>query len=238
MTGITLRHGMTPYELRGWGRLKEALEGTQVRPICSLEPGLVQVEGWARGQDLVPEPRAKTPVVGYRMIVDGLDSGSGGSIFSISLWRLLFDASEVQSFLVQDRSGTIRVDATDALLLMDYESFTEGRFYDVMSSELIDFWDQHGLSSPTLATSRKLRMAECLLKPDTGVFVFGLARTSDRTIPGTGTYRDAPRTELTVGPFPSRGVIISDRRRADVINYILSPRGRQILPRASYLPGL
>lgn len=237
MSEITLRHGMTPFELRGWGRLGEALEGSAVQPVCSLEPGLVQVEGWVRSLDLVSEPRTKTPVVGYRMVVDGLDAG-GGSIFSIRPWRLLFDASEVRSFLVQDQSGTIRVDATDALLLMDYQRFEEGRFYDVMGSDLIDFWDQHGLSASTLASSRKLRMVECLLKPDTGVFVFGLARPSDRTVPGTGTYREAPRTELVLGPFPSRGVVISDRRRADVINYIKSPRGRQILPRPSYLPGL
>ena len=155
------------------------------------------------------------PVIGYRMVVDGLDAG-GSSFFVTHIWRLLFDASEVENFIVEDRSGSIRVDASDALLLLDYQNLDEGRIYDGLAGGLIDFWERYGLSSTTVATVRKLRLLECLLKPDTGVFVFGVASAGDRTVPGTGTYRDAPRPELSIGPFPSRGVVISDRRRADL----------------------
>jgi hypothetical protein len=235
MSKITLRHGFTPFEIRGWRHLGQALADTKVQPIAALEPGLVQIEGWVRSLETLEEPRNHEQVIGYRMVVDGLDAG-GSSFFVTHIWRLLFDASEVENFIVEDQSGSIRVDASDALFLLDYQSLDEGRIYDGLAGGLIDFWERYGLSSTTVATVRKLRLLECLLRPDTGVFVFGVASAGDRTVPGTGTYRDAPRPELSIGPFPSRGVVISDRKRADVINYIVSPQGKLLLPRASYNP--
>jgi hypothetical protein len=215
-----------------------ALQETEVRPISALAPGVVQIEGRTRAVNLVREPRQGQEVLGYRLLVDEQQPLGDWGMFTPRIWRLVFDVSEVSDFVLEDDTGSVRVDASGALPLVGYTLHQGPRAYDLLSQQLIDFWERHGLTTTALAKADKLRVLECLLQPETHLFVFGYARASDRSVPGSGTYRDAPQPELVVGPFPSRGAIVADRRRTELLKYITDKRGRLLLPRASYVPGI
>ena len=121
-------------------------------------------------------------------------------------WRVEFDETSVQSFLVDDGSGELaRVQPYGARAIVAMKSTAESEYLNTEPGELQAFMRARGhLTSRSMGSDRDTRFEEAALAPGDLVTVVGLAQRRSAA-PVSDGYRSAPSSELVFEADPEAG---------------------------------
>jgi hypothetical protein len=121
-------------------------------------------------------------------------------------WRVEFDETSVQAFLVDDGSGELaRVYPYGARAIVATKSVAECEYLNSEPSELQAFMRARGhLTSMSMGSDRDTRFEEAALAPGDRVTVVGLAQRRSAA-PVSDGYRSLPSSELVFEADPEAG---------------------------------
>jgi len=168
---VTARYFSPPNRARRRARRTERALAARQRTWISEAHGPVRVTGRIhRDAKLLEAPLSGRPCVVYELVIDELSSGSP------SLWQRFLDLRQACPFLLEDDSGTARIDTAGAgfvALIHDRVGVTSG-IYPGNHLELSMVLESCGVLPMTwLGRWRPLRYAEGVLEPGELVTVGG-----------------------------------------------------------------
>jgi len=187
-------------------RTKRALRHVAIRPIQSLREGeVLRVQGKLLYLDPAPleSPISQRRCALYRVVVD-VKKGKNST-------ETVIDESEGRSFLLQDETGTARIQLSDYKLAIDQDHHQTSGTFDDPPSHVIDFLQARGQTHTGLfGMNLSMTYNEGVLEQGEIVTVLGRVRFEhiDDSAQAAG-YRDRPRRAVLISPDDSP-MLISD----------------------------
>jgi hypothetical protein len=168
---VTARYFSPPNRARRRARRTERALAARQRTRISEAHGPIRVTGRIhRDAKLLEAPLSRRPCVVYELVIDELSSGAP------SLWQRLLDLRQACPFLLEDESGTARIDPAGpgfVALIHDRVGVTSG-IYPGNHPELSMVLESCGFLPMTwFGRWRPLRYAEGVLEPGELVTVGG-----------------------------------------------------------------
>jgi len=180
-----------------------------VRPVAGAPDGPGGFEGVARALALTSAPLSGRPIIGCRLLLEGVFEEEGRRVP-----RQLLDVSSVAEFdLVEPETQlAVRVRPHRCLPLLAPEPVTRLDLSAVIRPPLSPIIERTCVSAADLATAVELRAVEHLLEPGEPVFACGVVGRERAVGVEPATYRDTPWL-TTLSPPPGGVLIVADRHR-------------------------
>jgi len=172
------------YKAYGLYKRRKAIGETETTEVQSLEPGVTEVKGTAivpDGGQILDVPFSETEGVVVQVKVQEYHTSSEGG----GSWKTIHENTDTAPFLVDDGTGTVRVDPEGADLPMDTEKTTVGsgekpperiRRYLENEPDVDEAWKA---SLGPLDFGNRRRYTEAVVEPEEDVYVLGEAAEVD-----------------------------------------------------------
>jgi hypothetical protein len=161
-------------------------------PMGELSEGLHEVRGTVKADNAFTAPMSERPCVGWRLLVEQQRRSN---------WEAVYEKREMIPFELDDDTGTVRVDASSAEMVLAKTTRVRNGVMPVPSAE----WDalRERLGDPTVEPSTPfLRWREESIEPvDVLTAIGGILKDDD-----TGGWRTS-----------SENLLLSDRDDAEVV---------------------
>ncbi|HKW66527.1 MAG TPA: GIDE domain-containing protein [Terriglobales bacterium] len=181
---------------------KRLIENTPTSKIRSAAMGLVEVNGLANGPYTIPAPVSQLPCYFHRtMVWIYVQSGKN------KRWKKVVDARFHVPFYLEDETGRVLVDPSDAELDIhrDFQQeYQHGLFQDdPIPSNVSHFLAMHGVER-----DHPIKIEEYCIKPKNALFILGTLAENPgievREIPVASDSPDAAWRKLAAGAIKTR----------------------------------
>jgi hypothetical protein len=181
---------------------KRLIEDTPTSKIRSAAMGLVEVNGLANGPYTIPAPVSQIPCYFHRtMVWIYVQSGKN------KRWKKVVDARFHVAFYLEDETGRVLVDPSDAELDIhrDFQQeYQHGLFQDdPIPSNVSHFLAMHGVER-----DHPIKIEEYCIKPKNALFILGTLAENPgievREIPVRSDSPDAAWRKLAAGTIKAR----------------------------------